>query len=63
MPAIETYKDEMQKFSGIFSKEELEATKTGYKDWNFNGFFATNPACVKKNIGPDPKLFTNGVAN
>ena len=63
MPATETYKDEIQKLNGIFSKEELEATKTGYKDWNFNGFFATNPECVKKQIGPDPKLFTNGVAN
>ncbi len=33
-----------------------------YEPWDFAGFFATNPECVKNGIGPNPKLFENGAA-
>ena len=40
----------------------LGGSKKGYAPWNFERFFASNPECVKRKIGPDPKLFIKGYA-
>lgn len=33
-----------------------------YAQWDFAGFFATNPECVKNGIGLNPELFKDGAA-
>ena len=63
MPEKKTFETEMKKLSSEFSKVELGARKNGYTPWDFSGFFATDPQCVKLKIGPDPELFKNGAAN
>ena len=55
-------KEEIAELGKKFSAVELESTKNGFTPWNFDGFFVSNPACVKQKIGPDPKLFVRGVA-
>ena len=55
---------EIRLLSNTFSAVELGADKKkGYTPWDFRGFFATESRCVKLKIGPDAKLFVNGVAN
>ncbi len=56
-----------------YEKESLELDKQAvsaeqkwdgktYAPWDFSGFFATNPECVKNHIGLNPELFQNGAA-
>ncbi len=53
---------QIKKLGGEFSQVELGGSKKGYTPWNFEGFFVSNPECVKQKIGPDPKLFIKGFA-
>lgn len=57
-----SWQAQIKKLGGEFNKVELGGLKNGYTPWNFEGFFATAPECVKRNIGPDPKLFVKGFA-
>ena len=55
---------EIRLLSNTFSAVELGSDKKkGYTPWDFRGFFAADPRCVKLKIGPDARLFVNGVAN
>ena len=55
---------EIRLLSNTFAAVELGSDKKkGYTPWDFRGFFAADPRCVKLKIGPDARLFINGVAN
>ncbi len=41
---------------------ELKWDGRNYEPWDFSGFFATHPDCVKNHIGLNPELFQNGAA-
>ena len=63
MPEKKNFENEMKKLSSEFSKVEPGTRKNGYEPWDFSGFFAKDPLCVKLKIGPDTELFKNGAAN
>lgn len=46
-----------------FSKVECGALKKGFTPWTFDDFKVTNPECLKRQVGPDARLFKNGCAN
>ena len=67
VPRILQFQSDDFKETAAFGKEfaplECGLKNKVYTPWDFSNFFPTHPECIKKQLGPDKKLFKNGAAN
>lgn len=57
------YDPESLELGRRYDQLELQWNQDHYTEWDFSGWFASNPECIKRNIGLNPALFINGTAN
>ena len=64
MKMTDGYIKEVDELTKITGEVELKQLKNGsFLEWSFADWMTRNPECIKRNIGLEKELFTNGIPN